>query len=178
MATEKNGTVTARLELNKEPAVVSAALSPHFQRETVQHASKDPAVFAAGEPIAFRVVLKYTGDKPKVGFVLSTSCWTFLFKPLDGGVPREAVLQIRQDNEPVSPGGGPEPPLMPMPLENGKEGSRLFVLFQPGGAWWHEYADAEDSRGAKEKTVDATAAGKIQLDGHPCPACPGTYPIY
>lgn len=114
---------------------------------------KDPAVFAAGEAIAFDVILKYTGDKPQVGLVEVNRFWTFRFTPLDGGVPRTAVLIIKRSKVPAAPGGGPLPPLAPLPLEEGKERSRSFVLNQGGESSHYAFADARKSLADQKKTL-------------------------
>jgi hypothetical protein len=126
---------------------------------------KAPAVFSPGESIAFRVVLKYTGDKPKVGFVEANRFWTFLFTPADGGVPRKAVLRVRPASGRMVPGGGPRPALPPLPLDNGKEKSQNFVLNQGGEtAWWFEFADARNvPKEQKEKPLSQLPPGKYTL---------------
>ena len=129
-ATEKDGTVTATLKT-----------------------SKTPAVFAAGEPVAFDVILKYTGDKPKMGFVEVNRFWTFLFTPVDGGTPLTAVLRIRRSKEPMAAGVGPNAPLAPLPLENGKERSRSFVLNQTSESSRYVFADARKPPNERKKEL-------------------------
>jgi len=152
------------------------------KKETVTAAlkmDKNPAVFAPGEPIALHIALKYTGEKPKVGFVEVIRFWTFLFTPAGGGIPRKAMLTMNRTSKPRVPGGGPNPPLAPLPLENGKEASRTFVLNQTGdgqNAWWYEFADARQVPKEQKKQPLAqlppgkytlTATHKVSFRGNP-----------
>ena len=171
-AAENSGTVTATLEMSKHPVVVEAGLTPDLKGPwTVPHVNKrNPAVFT-GEPITFRVTLKYTGDKPSVGFVDPTSSWTFLFTPLDGGVPRKAVLSMTTSRFHQVAGRNPRSCPCSSRMER-LEASRLFSIKAAHGGM--SLRMRKIPAGQKKKPVLQLPAWKIQLDREPYSACQWT----